>query len=95
MSHNSEPVDGSPGGPRLLTLEEAAAYLGVRPKWLAEVVRARGIRCVRLGRKVRFRTEYLEEFVAANEQPLTSPPPPGRPLRSVPAPRSGRARSRL
>lgn len=81
--------------PQLMTVEEAAAYLNVSPHWLAEAVRQRRIRCTRLGRLVRFRLAHLEEFIAANEQPLTTAPGPGRALRPVPAPRRGGARSRL
>lgn len=79
----------------LLTVEQAADYLNVSPRWLSDAVRQRRIRCARLGRRVRFRIEYLEEFIAASEQPVTAAP--GAPsVRALPAlRRPGGARSRL
>ena len=82
---------------RLMTIDEAAEYLNVAPKWVKEAVRLRQIRCTRLGRHVRFRAEHLEEFIAAHEQPVTSLVTAGasNPLRAVPAPRPGGARAHL
>lgn len=53
----------------LLTLEEAAAYLHVSKRWLEDAVRDRKLRHTRLGKHIRFRVEYLEEFIVACEQP--------------------------
>lgn len=58
----------------LLTTDEAAAYLNVPRRWVAEAVRARRIRCTRIGKHVRFRPEHLEELIAAGEQPVSAPP---------------------
>lgn len=82
---------------RLMTIDDAAEYLNVAPKWVKEAVRLRQIRCTRLGRHVRFRAEHLEEFIAAHEQPVTSAMGAGaaNPLRAVPAPCPGGARARL
>ncbi|MEP6525833.1 MAG: helix-turn-helix domain-containing protein [Nocardioidaceae bacterium] len=60
--------------PRLLTTDEAADYLNVPARWVAEAARLRRVRCTRIGKHVRFRIEHLEELVAAGEQPITSPP---------------------
>lgn len=70
----------------LLTTDEAAAYLNVPARWVADAARQRRIRCTRIGKHVRFRLEHLEELIAAGEQPATAPVIPlGR----------GRRRSRL
>lgn len=57
----------------LLNVEEAATYLNVPQRWVADAVRQRRIRCSRIGKHVRFRLEHLDEFVTACEQPLTAP----------------------
>lgn len=67
---------GEPPAPRtprpLLTVDEAAAYLNVPARWVADAVRQRRVRCTRIGKHVRFRVEHLEELVAAGEQPVTA-----------------------
>jgi excisionase family DNA binding protein len=60
--------------PRLLSMDEAADYLHVSRRWVAEAVRQRRIRCTRIGKHVRFKVEHLEELVRAGEQPVISPP---------------------
>lgn len=59
--------------PPLLNIEEAAAYLNVPYRWVADALRQRRIRCTRIGKHVRFRIEHLDELVAAGEQPVTAP----------------------
>lgn len=54
----------------LLNVDEAAAYLNVPARWVAEAVRLRKIRCTRIGKHVRFRLEHLDELVEAGEQPV-------------------------
>lgn len=72
----------------LLTINDAAIYLNVPARWVAEAVRARRIRCSRIGKHVRFRPEHLDELIAAGEQPVTDtsapivPSQPGRTIRS-------------
>lgn len=56
----------------LLTTEEAAAYLNVPARWVADAVRQGRMRCTRIGKHVRFRAEHLEELIAAGEQPVTA-----------------------
>ncbi|WGX96889.1 helix-turn-helix domain-containing protein [Nocardioides sp. L-11A] len=56
----------------LLTIDEAAEYLHVPARWVADAVRARKVRCTRIGKHVRFRIEHLEELIAAGEQPATA-----------------------
>jgi excisionase family DNA binding protein len=56
----------------LMTIDEAATYLNVPARWVADAVRQRKVRCTRIGRHVRFRLEHLDELVAAGEQPVTS-----------------------
>ncbi len=83
----SEPAPYRP----LLTIDEAAVYLNVPERWVADAVRQRKVRCTRIGKHVRFRIEHLEELVAAGEQPVTTP---AQPLALVahPRPRGGRSR---
>ena len=56
----------------LLTIDEAAEYLNVPARWVADAVRQRKVRCTRIGKHVRFRVEHLDELVAAGEQPVTT-----------------------
>lgn len=50
--------------PRMLNTREAAAYLRLRPQTLHEW-RSRGVgpRYTKLGRAVRYRTEWLEDYI--------------------------------
>ncbi|BCQ03613.1 helix-turn-helix domain-containing protein [Cutibacterium avidum] len=50
---------------RLLTIDEAAAYLGTVPRFLRRLVAERRIRFVRVGKYIRFPESALAEFVAA------------------------------
>lgn len=63
----------TPLAPPLLNVDEAAAYLNVPRRWVADAVRQRRIRCTRIGKHVRFRIEHLDELVSAGEQPVTAP----------------------
>lgn len=72
----------------LLTIDEAAAYLNVPTRWVAEAVRVRRIRCSRIGKHVRFRPEHLDELIAAGEQAVTEP---NAPIVSSQPPRTGRS----
>ncbi|CAN5128232.1 hypothetical protein BH09ACT10_BH09ACT10_00800 [soil metagenome] len=58
----------------LLTIEEAATYLNIPKRWVAEAVRLHRVRCTRIGKHVRFRTEHLDELIHAGEQPVLGPP---------------------
>ncbi|MCC6350254.1 MAG: helix-turn-helix domain-containing protein [Candidatus Eisenbacteria bacterium] len=69
----SEPAAVRRGGvgeaaPRLLTLPEVAAFLRVSPKTVRRLVAGRKIRCVRVGRVLRFRQADLFRFVEAVEE---------------------------
>ncbi len=76
----------------LLTIDEAAAYLNVPSRWVADAVRQHKVRCTRIGKHVRFRLEHLDELVAACEQPVTTAP--RNPTLTLQAGRRG-GRSRL
>jgi excisionase family DNA binding protein len=69
-------VGGEPRAPLqqgpLLTIDEAATYLNVPARWVADAVRQRKVRCTRIGKHIRFRVEHLDELIAAGEQPVTS-----------------------
>ena len=59
MSAKIQTVDG------LLSLEDGAAYLGIKPRSLRELCHAGRITHIRVHhRKIRFKPEHLEEFVA-------------------------------
>lgn len=58
----------------LLTIAEAAAFLNVPQRWVSDAVRARRIRCTRIGKHVRFRPADLEELIVAGEQPVLEHP---------------------
>lgn len=89
MSHVHEP--GTDDGRRpLLTIAEAADYLNVPQRWVAQAVRLRRVRCTRLGKHVRFRAEHLEELIDAGEQPVTELTSP-----AVALVKRGSGRSRL
>lgn len=62
----------TPSAQPLLTTEEAAAYLNVPTRWVADAARKGQVRCTRIGKHVRFRLEHLEELVAAGEQAATA-----------------------
>lgn len=71
---SSHDMGQTPGQEPLLTISEAAAYLHVPVRWVADAVRQRKVRCTRIGKHVRFRLEHLEELIDAGEQPVTTPP---------------------
>lgn len=75
-------------GARLLTIGEAAAYLNVPARWVSDAVRARKIRCTRIGKHVRFRSADLEELIEACEQPVLEHPSNVAVLRRVSSGRS-------
>ena len=94
MTTASSPNMNPSGEPKrsLLTIAEAAAYLNVPVRWVADAVRQRKVRCTRIGKHVRFRPEHLEEFIEIGEQPVTTP---AQPLAVVAQPRRRSSRSRL
>ena len=48
---------------RLLTMKEAAAYLGLQPATLYEWVGARKISYTKMGRLTKFDRRYLDKFI--------------------------------
>lgn len=68
-TQNSKAADDSSREKLLLTPREAAETLSVCEKSLWSLTVPRGpIRCVRLGRSVRYSTEVLREFIAQQSQ---------------------------
>ena len=88
MSVRSE---SGPVEQHLFTIAQAASYLNVPQRWVAEAVRTRRVRCTRIGKHVRFRPEHLEELIVAGEQPVLVPAN----LTALPTRRVSSARSRL
>jgi excisionase family DNA binding protein len=54
----------------LLTAEQVAEMLGVRPGWVYAESRAHRIPTVHLGRYVRYRQEAIEEWIVSREVPV-------------------------
>ena len=63
-SHNNEHGNGI----KLLTPEEAATILHVKPHFVYEQARAGKLKSVSLGRYVRFRLKDVEAFIEENSQ---------------------------
>jgi excisionase family DNA binding protein len=53
----------------LLTPQEAAAYLRVRPSWVYEAARGRRLPHIKVGRHLRFMREDLDAWLAAQRVP--------------------------
>jgi|SRR5581483_156982 len=51
---------------RLLSIRDAASYLGMDEKKLRQQVRNRRVRFLRLGRSIQIYEKWLDEFIAAN-----------------------------
>ena len=68
----TEPADEPRTQRPLMTIDDAATYLNVPVRWVADAVRQHKVRCTRIGKHVRFRVEHLDELVAAGEQSVTS-----------------------
>lgn len=58
----------------LLDIEAAAAYLNVSPRSVGDHIRAGRIRHARIGKHVRIRPEWLDEYIATCEQPVIAVP---------------------
>jgi len=56
----------------LMNIDTAAGYLGLQPSTLRRWVYERRIRHVKLGRRVLFRKEIIDELIRASERPATS-----------------------
>ncbi len=59
----SEGIDQIAGVQRLLTYQEAADILGMKPQTLRQWVSAGKLSHVKIGSAVRFRPDQLEEFI--------------------------------
>lgn len=73
-------ADGQPIAPRLMSIEGAAAYLGLEKRAVYRLVETRQIPYVRIGAKVYFTRGDIEEWLArCRVQPLgtTSADPAG------------------
>ncbi len=55
--------------PKLLTADETAAILRTSRAMVYQMVAARRIACVRIGRKVLFDSEVVEKYLAAHVVP--------------------------
>ena len=75
MTPRSPPPRASLSEP-LLTCQEAAQLLAVKPGWIHAAARSGQLTCVRVGRNVRLLRSDLEDFVASRRSPR-SPRLPG------------------
>ena len=57
-------------GPRLLTLREAAWYLGISPRTLRELTWKESLPVVRMTRKLHFDLRDLDRFIEASKDRL-------------------------
>lgn len=48
---------------RLLTIKQAAAFFQVSERYLWNITETGGLNCVRMGRSVRYKMEYLEQYI--------------------------------
>jgi excisionase family DNA binding protein len=58
----------------LLDIEAAAEYLNISPRSVADHIRAGQIRHARIGKHIRIRTEWLDEYIATCEQSVVTIP---------------------
>lgn len=58
----------------LLDIEAAAECLNISPRSVADHIRAGRIRHARIGKHIRIRPEWLDEYVATCEQPVVTVP---------------------
>ena len=65
--HRSEHTETPPPPDGLMTAEEIAQRLGVKPGWVYRQSRAGSIPTVRLGRYYRYRLDAIEEWLAERE----------------------------
>jgi len=56
----------------LLTVEDAAAILGIQPRTLYKWAYAGRLPVVKIGRLTRFRASTIENLIAQGEQPVIS-----------------------
>jgi excisionase family DNA binding protein len=64
----SDKHEAPPGPGGLMTAEEIARILGVKPGWIYRQSRAGRIPTVRLGRYYRYRLDAIEEWLAERER---------------------------
>jgi excisionase family DNA binding protein len=53
---------------RLLTVADLADFLSVKPSWVYEAVRSKGLPNFKLGNHLRFSRTAVERWVAENER---------------------------
>ena len=63
MATRQEMSSNGTVGKRLLNVEEAAAYLGLKVDTIYKKARLRELPCVKVGRALRFDVKALERFV--------------------------------
>ena len=68
MSSDSRMLEGSGGLPRLLSVKEAADYMGVNPKTVYAWVAQGRLHCLRAGNRIRFRLCDLERWLGVPER---------------------------
>lgn len=58
---------------RILTLDEAAALLRLKPSTVADHARKGWLPCLKFGRQVRYSERDLLDWVASRRQPVQGP----------------------
>jgi excisionase family DNA binding protein len=64
-SRPSDPSRSLEGNETLLTIFEAADYLGVTERWMRAAIAERRIPFVKVGKLIRYRKADLESYIAA------------------------------
>jgi excisionase family DNA binding protein len=72
------PRTPAPSTRRLLTLLEVCDRLGLNRKTVRRLMREDGLRWTRIGRDIRFRPEWVEEYIDRQASPAAAPPRPAR-----------------
>ena len=65
-------------GTRLLYLQDVCDRLDLNPKTVRRLMREDGLRWTRIGRDIRFRPEWVEEYIDRQASPAATPPRPAR-----------------
>jgi excisionase family DNA binding protein len=69
LIHSTNPNTGEVSEPVLLTAEQAAELLQVRPSWLRRKAAARAVPCRFLGKHLRFSRADINAIAEASAQP--------------------------
>ena len=70
MAHRSQMRSNETVGKRLLNVQEAARYLGLKVDTVYKKAQSRELPRVKVGRALRFDVKALERFIEQNAKPI-------------------------